>query len=291
MSHRIRISLLALLAVTIGVLGVLAAGLPGIRFEPGRPLLYQLLFAGSPSGTPAVPGSGGMSILLVLFWSSLAIVALGAIFSASFRSWLIRTLPSYLLFIVGLILVLSAINPQLTGGGVAQEFSPPAEVEEVPLGDPLGPPPDLVRQPPAWIAPLLTLLLALGVTALIWRAGRHVIARRMPPEEDLAVQLAAGAAGAAAEIAAGADLRDTVTRCYRDMEQLVQHERGIGRDRAMTPREFEERLVRAGFDDRHIRRLTRLFERVRYSPRPPDERDEREALACLRAIAEYGVRS
>ena len=54
----------------------------------------------------------------------------------------------------------------------------------------------------------------------------------------------------------------------------------------MTPREFEQYLANSGLADAHIRRLTRLFESVRYGAGPPSNAEEREAMACLNAIAQ-----
>jgi hypothetical protein len=289
MQIRPRATLIGLLALVIVGLALLAAGLPTLEFAPGRPLLFELLFGAPRAGRPATPGSGGPTILLILLLGSLIIVVAGALLSSSFRRWLLRVVPVYAVLIIGLMLALSALRPMIQGGGAPQEQSAPAAAQEAPAGSSLGEPPDLVRRPPEWLAPLLTLAIGAAVAAAIWRVRRRTAE---PSPVDLSAQLAAGAAGALADLAAGGDLRDAVSRCYREMEQVLRAERGIARDRAMTPREFEERLAGAGLDDRHIRRLTRLFERVRYSPRGPDERDEREAVACLQAIAEtYGGRA
>lgn len=69
------------------------------------------------------------------------------------------------------------------------------------------------------------------------------------------------------DLRTGADVRDVVLRCYFQMGQLFQQRYGLERGQAMTAREFEEYLVAAGIMDEHVRRLTRLFESVRYSPR------------------------
>ena len=88
---------------------------------------------------------------------------------------------------------------------------------------------------------------------------------------------------------AGGDLRDAVLRCYRDMSRVLGERQGLARAQSATPREFEAQLAAAGLRDEHIRRLTRLFERVRYGARRADAGEEREALACLTAIVQaYG---
>jgi hypothetical protein len=90
---------------------------------------------------------------------------------------------------------------------------------------------------------------------------------------------------AIADLQSGSDLKDTVLRCYVRMSQVLSEQRGITRPLDMTPREFEQQLAAVGLRDEHIGQLTRLFERVRYGARPAGEREEREALACLTAIA------
>ena len=80
-------------------------------------------------------------------------------------------------------------------------------------------------------------------------------------------------------------MKDTVMNCYLKMTQLMSDQRHIQREQAMTPREFENHLAQIGYSDDHIRNLTRLFESVRYGANIPTEREEREAVACLSAIA------
>lgn len=70
------------------------------------------------------------------------------------------------------------------------------------------------------------------------------------------------------------------------MGKVVNERRGIARDLEMTPHEFAQRLVLAGLPANPVRELTRLFERVRYSPHTADEREVAAAVACLEEIAE-----
>jgi hypothetical protein len=114
----------------------------------------------------------------------------------------------------------------------------------------------------------------------IWFFWRRLRAQASPLE-----LLAEEAQSALADLQSGGDLKDTVLRCYREMSQILSQQRGVTRPRDMTPREFEQQLAAVGLRDEHIRRLTRLFERVRYGGRQAGEREEREAVACLSAIA------
>ena len=70
------------------------------------------------------------------------------------------------------------------------------------------------------------------------------------------------------------------------MSQILSEQRGIRRSATMTPREFEQKLRGAGLPGDDVERLTRLFESVRYGARVPNEHQERQAVACLTAIAE-----
>jgi hypothetical protein len=97
--------------------------------------------------------------------------------------------------------------------------------------------------------------------------------------------LAREAEQAVQALQAGQELKDTVMNCYLKMNRLLQQQRGIHREKTMTPREFESYLAEIGLKSDHIRRLTRLFEQVRYSPSLASPREEQEAVACLRAIA------
>jgi hypothetical protein len=55
----------------------------------------------------------------------------------------------------------------------------------------------------------------------------------------------------------------------------------------MTPAEFASRLQEAGLPGDAVRRLTRLFEGVRYGQRKVGPKDVNEAVACLTAILQY----
>ena len=140
-------------------------------------------------------------------------------------------------------------------------------------------PGDFVLNPPPWLAFGLTaalVLLALVLAWMVWRALRR------PDEIEL---LARQAQHAADEIEAGADFKDVILRCYYDMTQVLRAERGIERHRAMTPREFQQRLLAAGLPEEHVGRLTGLFESVRYGAHPPGQAEERAAVEALTAIA------
>ena len=52
----------------------------------------------------------------------------------------------------------------------------------------------------------------------------------------------------------------------------------------MTPAEFAHHLINAGMPAEPIDRLTRLFEKARYSPRSSHTNEAEEAANCLTEI-------
>ncbi len=68
------------------------------------------------------------------------------------------------------------------------------------------------------------------------------------------------------------------------MSQLLSEGRDVPFPGAMTAREFERQLRRAGVHDSHVPQLSRLFEEVRYGGRESGPQEEREAVECLRAV-------
>lgn len=79
-------------------------------------------------------------------------------------------------------------------------------------------------------------------------------------------------------------LTDVIRRCYQEMTQTVQANRGVFRQQNVTPREFEGRLIQIGLPAEPVLRLTRLFEQVRYGNEATTERQKREAIDSLEQI-------
>ena len=268
------------LCVTIGALVVLAAGLPQLVFRPGRP--FALPAAPEAAGAPpALPQLGADSfwrvVLPLIFMALLVSLVFGLIFSARLRRELLLRLVGMitaLLFIYLMVGLLRRMPPQfeqaLSASG--QPAAQAAGAEQLPA---------FVAQPPQWLVLVVSLAVIALLSGGIWLLWR----RRHEPENPLV----APAARALASIEAGDDLRDTVLRCYLEMSRLLSEQRGIVRQQAVTPREFEQQLMAAGLRDGHIQQLTRLFEGVRYGARRATQRDERAAVDCLTAIVEtYG---
>ena len=261
----------------IAALLLLSASLSEFKLLPGRPFLL----AGeelSPSTSRAAP----LGNLLVQVWNALGILLLVLlpfaiiqfIISPAARKRVIRTLFTlvltyvlwYLLFRTGLrgfleaTQALGTINSAQAGEPLLVEFN---------------------NLPPDWLVLAITaglILLLIATAWLVWRRGR-VSSGPLP-------QVTRQAQQAIVDLQAGGDIKDVVTRCYVEMSRALSLQRGLLREVAMTPREFETRLQQAGLPGQQVQRLTRLFEGVRYGAKPPGEREQHEAIACLSAIVQ-----
>jgi hypothetical protein len=136
-----------------------------------------------------------------------------------------------------------------------------------------------IPNPPWWLVFIASLglsALILGGSLFLWRRFR----RRSSPLELVAKE----ARKTIDELRGGADLKEGVIRCYFEMNNVLKEQRGLKRQQAMTTREFENYLNEIGLPDLHIKRLTRLFEKVRYGAKNLTSVEDREAIACLSAI-------
>jgi hypothetical protein len=161
-----------------------------------------------------------------------------------------------------------------------QQALPPAMEDTAPALDA-----EAAIDPPSWAVWITTLvlgvLLAGGLVMAAWLVWRRTRAPATPLE-----QLARQAQDAIDSLLDGADLRDTVIRCYLAMSRTLQKHKGIWRDEDMTPREFETSLAEAGLPGEHVGKLTRLFEAARYGAKVPQAEEAQQAIRCLTAIVE-----
>ncbi len=141
------------------------------------------------------------------------------------------------------------------------------------------PVPEFILNPPVLVAFSLgfILLLSLGAAvAVLWERSR-------PSTLD---QLAQEAREAISGLRAGQDPRNVIVACYAGMCEVLRQERRLERRQAMTPREFAAALESSGLPMTAVRRLTRLFEAVRYGGHRFSPAEEQEAVDCLTDIAE-----
>lgn len=283
MLERRKLWMLLLLGMATAALILLSPALTGLELHPGQPFTL----GGEPSGTggsETLPG-GEIFVLLframtAIFVSLLPVAIIYFIVSPEFRKRVLRSfLPMLPLFLMFYLLMRSPPD-FLRRAEEAQPLGPLAE------GFPAAPTPEFVATPPQWLVVVanlvLALLIAVVVVGAIWLLW-HLQRQRVSPLERLAQE----AREAIEALQAGADLKNTVMRCYYQMSQVLREQRGIRRQRATTPREFEQQLEQLGLPGEQVRQLTRLFEKVRYGAKIVDEDEARQAVACLTVIVEF----
>jgi hypothetical protein len=138
---------------------------------------------------------------------------------------------------------------------------------------------------PAWLTTLLSVVLAAGFVIFLvwlWPRLRQVEGRHLSPAE----KVARSAQTALRRIDAGQNLRDVVLRCYLEMTQAVAEKRHLTRPEHVTPHEFIYSLEGIGLPTEQVRRLTALFESVRYGHKTPGAQERAEAVACLNEIVD-----
>ncbi len=284
-----RTTTLLQLTVALAALLLLAAGMGGLRFEPGQDINLLALLLGDgrlPTVPPSPAISGRMDFqpwMRVAFWLMLAFTLAYAIVSPQARKRLFMTL----IFVLLILFIAERYRDRLQ----EQPLEVPAieGIEALPaVAAPAIPePPPFVTDPPVWLTWAVNVVVALAFFFLLW-----YLWQRLRPKPDPQSLLVEEAASALAELEAGGDLRDVVLRCYVQMSAVLKESHRVERRQAMTPREFEGHLAAAGLGDEHIHRLTRLFEGVRYGAQSSTGKTAQEASDCLQAIVQtYGGRS
>jgi hypothetical protein len=285
MSHTKRHALL-LLVVAGGLLMFLAMGLPNLELLPGTPFSLE-----EPPQDTSRDFSGLMFDDALLAWLlrggialMLVLLPFYIIYSLTSRAGRRRLISNIIMMI--LLLFIANHMTELAQNGA---FGNPQGLmsRSNALDEALGPAPVAIfsPDPPQWLTLAVIFIAAVLLVAMaavvIW-----IIQQVRKPQSSLE-QLAEEAQTAIEALNTGGDFQQTIIRCYHDMSRVIQEERGIARNAAMTPREFEDRLISRGLPGGSIKTLTRLFEQVRYGSLNANPGEEDQAVACLTEIVNY----
>ena len=268
---------------------LLGGSLASVEFLPGEALPLGALLEALQQGQLSFAGvslPGSLLYLLAgLLWALLIISVIAFIISPEVRKETIKRVIRYTLIILMLHGIIR-LMPPLPKAEEPSETPPVAGLLDENSQEPLPAPPEFVVNPPEWIIGAVSTALLAVLLLGFWLLWRQFFKPKPPtPIQRLTREVKQ----TLVDIQAGADLKDTILRCYRQMSHIISQEKGLDRRQAMTPREFEQFLADSGLDNAHIHRLTRLFERVRYSAQAPTYNEEQEATACLTAIVQaYG---
>jgi hypothetical protein len=273
---------LVLGAFSILLLVLLAAGIESLDFKQGEPFSY-VEPEEEGSGVPAEPVDlGFLAIVSVVIFAIFIVIALIAASPKQRR----RILLILLLFGLSLLLIMW----WLSRGGENNTLIPPPTptmLHTPQAGEAPAPVmtevPAVVYEPPPvspWISIGITFIVLLLVALLVWLAVRYRL-RDIAPLDTLA-EIAGQAVG---DLQAGKDYGDTILNCYANMAVAVEKGRGIRRRGNLTPAEFVAVLERARLPSTAVRRLTALFERVRYGSKKASVQEIEEAISCLKGIS------
>jgi hypothetical protein len=287
MSKHRKLTIVVITAIAVIAMLFLAASLSFVEFLPGEPFPFmELIRYVAIAATGPVPGGELiLKVTRIIFGLSLALMPVWIVYMIfspkarkEFLKHAIRYMPILLIFIFGWYLITRFSPPDLSGSG-SDGQAPGLLPFNLPDGS------GLRFRPPAWLIAILNASLVVFLVVLIvvlaWLLWKQYRQERKP-----LYRLVKRAERALVDIQRGADLRNTVIRCYYEMTQVLTEQKGIRRGLVTTPSEFVTLLVEKGLPNEPVRQLTQLFEEVRYGAKVPGEDEERRAVNSLTAIVE-----
>jgi hypothetical protein len=278
---------LTLSVLAVGAVTALAAGLGKVPFHEARPLLQapaggMTFDAGALVETwreiPLYLQAGVWMLIIMLT------ALIGSLLSPENRKRLLTAIFRIAVTYWLLYFLFTKYGDQLAirAFGFLTPNSP------LPVSGGVEPPPVFTpTQTMLWISYAVSLLIVALALIVSWQVYLFWMKTRRPVTEGSLKQLADIARSSLKDISAGRDSGDVIIQCYYRMNEIVADRRDLHRKDSMTPAEFALRLEQAGLPGDAVRRLTRLFESVRYGNRPSDQKAIREAVSCLNSILVY----
>ena len=275
---------LLFLVVTLAAIILLSAGISELKLLSGKPLRLGLIIQDLRENRVAGRGDSLGTIFRALsafFLIFTPLTTLYLLISPKHRKHALRNvILLFVLFTFSCLLLYA--RPALIKDVIPYLTLPPMpKAEWLPgeLTTPLNP------NPPQWLILVVSFGLAAFIVTVIISIARFVMSRRISSNSPLQ-HLAQEALDAVEELQAGTDLKNIVIRSYYKMACIAGKLHNVRRSSDMTAQEFEQLLIDAGLPKEPLRQLTRLFEDVRYGTKVPSEKEERQAVRCLTAIAE-----
>ncbi len=278
--------ILLFLVVALVAIILLSAGISELKFLSGKPLRLGLKTQDLRESRIAGQSDSLETIFRVLFAFLLVflpLVILYLLISPKHRKRAFQKIILLSVLFTFSCLLLYA-RPDLIEGVIPYLTLPPVPTAEWLSGEPAT---RFIPDPPQWLTFVVSLGLIAFIVAGITIISRFILRRRSSSDDPLQ-HLAQDALDAVEDLQAGTNLRDIVMRSYYKMACVAVEMRGIRRNSDMTPQEFAQILKDAGLPNEPLGQLTRLFEDVRYGAKVPSEKDEKQAVRCLTAIAEAG---
>ena len=273
--------------IALGALTVLAIGLNDVPFRAARS--FSQAVTGDPTSALPVPIDSEIvspswltvSVLALLLFM---VVLIGALLSPELRKRLFRIMIRVGLMYWALYVIFTRYReliPEMGLNLLGVDGAPGSASSGEPV--PQFTPPQSVS--------LTSYLISFGIAILLVIVVRRVYAAwkemNVSDSEPSFKKIASIARSSLRDISSGRDSTDVIINCYFRMSDVVADKRNLNRGVAMTPNEFAGRLEQAGLPGDAVRRLTRLFEKVRYGGHRTDSSAVNEAVACLTTILHY----
>jgi Domain of unknown function (DUF4129) len=278
--------ILFLSTLSMAALVLLASALHDVEFQVGRALGHAETETVRTSVDSALQAITDVPVWKqIIFWVLLFLLVLlvASILSPELRKRLLRMFIGFAVSFWAIVYLVQHNLLSLPGLDMGAGAGP----SDAATGDPPVP----VFTPPAvpgWVSFMISLGVILALLALTWGLSRwwqrlNRLRSLSRPLDDLALI----AKSSLDDLAAGSDWDNVIVNCYARMSEAVSRRRGLNRQEAMTPAEFAQRLERAGLPGDPVRRLTWLFETVRYGAKKSSQNEINEAVSCLTAILHY----
>ena len=276
-----RLFIVLLVLVAIIAISLLAAGIKDMEFREPDPFYFEWPTESGGSLQQIVIQMETLPLVqVVLFWLFIILLTFIVLLliNPKYRWRILRAVIRAALIFIFITWVMKIIARRL-----AAEVPPATAggINNLPTVDPHSLP---IYSPPSevpWISYFFSLAIVLGIFLIGWWLWKM---SRRDRSQSIRENIADIARETLDEIAGGRDFGDTVTICYLRMNEAVNSGHGIRRQEGMTPSEFANRLESVGLPGDPVRRLTRLFEAVRYGARKPGVDESHEATVCLNAI-------
>lgn len=283
MIARRRIVLVCLGGLVLAVL-LLSASLTGLKLQEGQLLIFNGNLNVNKTDATLPGGELILQIIRVIYviaFISTPFMIIYLIISPKARKVFLRFIQGMISMALIIYMIVRFIG-SLNGDNTNSEGLPGMPPTGLPGLAPTLPP---VPNPSEGLILGLSIALAVVVTAVVLGLGL-ILWRKVRHPESAMVRIALEAQSALDDLLTGGNLKNTIMRCYYEMSKVLNEQRGIRRDRTMTPREFEVYLESNGLPEEPVRQLTHLFEDVRYGDLPVTEKEEQQARSSLTAIIE-----
>jgi hypothetical protein len=274
--------------IVFGILSILvlvyvSAGFSSLQFQAGKPFSV----AGKEGGQSVEFGLYQFPIYYMILFA-VGLLTILTIFALIVmppkKRWL-------LLLLLALVIIVFFVIGYLSSRPAVEVVVPTAVYTGTPaiLAEDLGTPvPTVIPSEftPPVVSSWTSYLVALALTAAVAIGAWFFLGKRVLKTEPELKELADIAQATLNELQEGKDWGNTIEGCYFRMTDTIQKRRGLKRRIHMTPAEFAVILEKTGLPGASIRRLTALFERVRYGGKKSTQEDVEEAVACMTEIVD-----